>query len=162
MYFAGKYAIIRSAGIDPSVHVPMAHLVRYEVHADQRYRIVQLSHGFLLSFTLADGNDVCVGPQEWLYRTQEAAETGLDFVVAMNACWYAIASGHPADAKTELCDAAAGEHARAIERLDDRPLMGEALNVFRRPRDRDERGAGTSNPCAMPVGDELLPRSGVL
>ena len=101
-------------------------------------------------------------PQEWLYRTQEAAETGLDFVVAMNACWNAIACGHPADETADRCDAAASEHARATERLDDRPLMGEALNVFRRPPDNDEHGAGTSNLCAMPAGDDLLPRSRVL
>jgi hypothetical protein len=141
---------------------PMAHLVRYEVHADQRYRIVQLAHGFLLSFTVGDDGGGCVGPQEWLYRTQEAAETGFDFVVAMNACLKAIASGHAADEAADLCDAAAGEHGRATGRLDDKPLMGEALNVFRRPRDDDERGTRASARCAVPAGEDVQPRSRML
>ena len=92
---------------------PYGASVRYEVHADQRYRIVQISHGFLLSFTLRGADGLLLDAQEWLYRTREAAEKGFGFVVAMNAWWDAIASGCPADDVAEQCDTAAGEHARA-------------------------------------------------
>jgi hypothetical protein len=37
-----------------------------------------------------------LGPSEWLYRTFESAEKGLDFVMLMNAWWVAITRGYPA------------------------------------------------------------------
>jgi hypothetical protein len=125
----------------------MAHLIRYEVHADQRYRIVQIGHGFLLSFALRGANGL-PAPQEWLYRTREAAEKGFAFVVLMNAWWDAVASGCPADEVAEQCDTAASEHARAIEQLNDKPLMGAAVNAFRTPptNDSQREGASDSDP----------------
>jgi hypothetical protein len=139
----------------------MAHLVRYEVHADQRYRIVQLGHGFLLSFTVRDESGFILDLQEWLYRTREAAEKGFGFVVMMNAWRDANASGCPADELAEKCDIAAGEHARVVEQLNDKPLMGEAVNAFRRPRENDEPSKDDSILCAVPAYDNVLPLGGV-
>jgi hypothetical protein len=132
----------------------MAHLVRYEVHAGQRYRIVQINHGFLLSFTLRDGDGLLLDAQEWLYRTREAAEKGFGFVVAMNAWWDATASGCPADDLAEQCDMAAGEHARAWDLLADKPLMGPALNAFRRPRPSAAHSTSASHLGVVSLGGQ--------
>ena len=102
----------------------MAHLIRFEARDSHRYRIVQTGRGFVMSFTVADEAGLPLDPQEWVYKTREAAERGLDLVVLMNAWWDAAVSGCPAGDLPDRCERAASEHARAVERLGDRPLVG--------------------------------------
>jgi hypothetical protein len=74
----------------------MAEVLRSESDAEHRYRITQTHRGFLLSCMQKSETGLLLGPSEWLYRTQEAAEKGLKVVMLTSSWWTAITRGYPA------------------------------------------------------------------
>lgn len=109
----------------------MAELVRNESDTDHRYRITSTPRGYLVSCSQKGETGLMLGPSEWLYRTQEAAEKGLDFVMLMNAWWMAMMRGYPAGDLPGRCEAAAQDHQRVVERLNDQPLIGREVKELR-------------------------------
>jgi hypothetical protein len=60
----------------------MAELLRSESDTDHRYRIMRTERGFLVSSRQKNESGLLLGPSEWLYRTYEAANKGLDLVIS--------------------------------------------------------------------------------
>ncbi|MGC2781867.1 MAG: hypothetical protein WA418_40160 [Bradyrhizobium sp.] len=110
----------------------MAEVVRAESDTDHRYRIMRTDRGFLLSSAQKGQLGLLLGPAEWLYRTQEAAERGLEFIMLMNAWWTTIARGYPSGDLPERSRAASERHQEAVKRLADEPLIGEEVRDLRR------------------------------
>lgn len=108
-----------------------AKIVRSEIDTDHRYRITQTDHGYLLSCAQRNEFGLLLGPAEWLYRTYTGAEKGLELVMLMNAWWSTIARGYPAADLPQRCQAAAAEHTKLVQELDDVPLIGEEVRELR-------------------------------
>jgi hypothetical protein len=106
-------------------------VLREESDTDHRYRITRTDRGFLVSSRQKDQMGLLLGPAEWLYRTYEAANKGLDLVMLMNAWWTAITRGYPAGDLPQRCEAAVAEHNRIVEKLGDRPLIGTEVRELR-------------------------------
>ena len=114
----------------------MAITIRTEVDDDCRYRIVQTHRGFLVSCQQRDQLGIALGPAEWLYQTLEAAERGLEVIILLNAVARPMALGYPIDELLKRSEVAASAHREAIERLNDRPLIGEEVKALRRQTDK--------------------------
>ena len=116
----------------------MAEVLRSESDTDHRYRITRTDRGFLLSSSQKSEMGLMIGPAEWLYKTREAAEKGLDLIMLMNAWWITIIRGYPAGNLPERCEAAAKEHERVVKELGDEPLVGAEVRELRLRDNRDE------------------------
>ncbi|NKK59260.1 hypothetical protein GFM44_25565 [Rhizobium leguminosarum bv. viciae] len=115
----------------------MAEVLITETDTDHRYRITLTDKGFLLSCAQRGEIGLMMGPSEWLYKTREAAEKGLAFVMLMNAWWSAMTHGYPAGDLPRRCEIAGAEHADAVARLDDQPLVGREVKELRESQDVD-------------------------
>jgi hypothetical protein len=113
----------------------MTEVMREESDTNHRYRITRTNGFFLLSLRQRDEMGLLLGPAEWLYRTYEAAEKGLEHLMLMNAWWAAITNGYPIGDLPKRCEAAGAEHNSVVERLNDRPLIGEEVRELRRKLD---------------------------
>ncbi|MET3524213.1 hypothetical protein [Mesorhizobium abyssinicae] len=120
----------------------MAELLRSESDTDHRYRITLTPRGYLVSCAQKGETGLILGPSEWLYRTQEAAEKGLNFVMLMNAWWTAMARGYPAGDLPARCETAAAEHREAVKRLGDQPLIGREVAELRESEENDVTNSG--------------------
>jgi hypothetical protein len=109
----------------------MAEVLRAESDTNHRYRITKTDRGFLVSSRKKDEIGLFLGPAEWLYRTREAAEKGLELVMLMNAWWTAIMHGYAVGDLPQRCEVAAAEHNRIIEKLNDRPIIGAEVRELR-------------------------------
>jgi hypothetical protein len=110
----------------------MAELLRTELDTDHRYRITRTDRGILLSSQMRSQAGLLLGPAEWLYRTEEAATKGLEFMLLMNAYSAAITQGYAPRDLPERCEKAATDHKATIERLSDQPLIGREVRDLRR------------------------------
>lgn len=117
----------------------MAELLRSESDTDHRYRVTRIPRGYLVSCAQKGETGLMLGPSEWLYRTQEAAERGLDLVMLMNGWWTAMTRGYPVGDLPARCETAAAEHKRAVERLNDQPLIGREVAELRENEENDDR-----------------------
>ena len=113
----------------------MAEVIRAESDTDHRYRITRTQRGFLLSSTRKSEFGLLMGPSEWLYKTREAAEAGLDLIVLMNAWWGAINRGYPVGDLPERCEKASAAHASIVGALRDQPLIGREVRELREHED---------------------------
>jgi hypothetical protein len=109
----------------------MAETIREESDTDHRYRITKTDRGFLLSMRQKNELGLMLGPSEWLYRTPEAADKGLDFVMLMNAWWTAITKNYPVGDLQARCEAASAAHKQIVEESNDEPLIGEEVRRLR-------------------------------
>ena len=109
----------------------MAEVLRTESDTDHRYQVSPTDRGFLLSSRQKSKAGPLLGPSEWMYQTQEAAEKGLRLAMLMNAWWTAITRGYPIGQLPQRCEAAAAEHKEAIDRLNDEPLIGMEVRNLR-------------------------------
>ncbi|MBY5385339.1 hypothetical protein HFN62_30745 [Rhizobium leguminosarum] len=109
----------------------MAEVLITETDTDHRYRITLTDKGFLLSCAQRGEIGLMMGPSEWLYKTRDAAEKGLAFVMLMNAWWSAMTHGYPAGDLPPRCEIAGNEHADAVARLNDQPLVGREVKELR-------------------------------
>jgi hypothetical protein len=71
------------------------------------------------------------GLAEWLYRTYEAADKGLDLAMLMNAWWTAMTRGYPAGHLPQRCEAAVAEHNSIVAKLGDQPWIGAEARELR-------------------------------
>ncbi len=110
----------------------MAELLRSDSDTDYRYRIMRTDSGFLLSCGQKSEIGLMLGPSEWLYKTLEAAEAGLEYVMLMNAWWTCISKGYPSGDLPERCEAAATKHRDITKKLDDAPLIGQGVTELRK------------------------------
>jgi hypothetical protein len=110
----------------------MAEVLREESDTNRRYRITRTDQGFLLSLRQKDQMGLLLGPAEWLYRTYEAADKGLDLLILMNAWWTAIARGYPVGDLPQRCEVAGAAHNQVVEKLSDQPLIGEEVWELRK------------------------------
>lgn len=113
----------------------MVVLLRTETDTDHRYRLTLTDRGYLLSCAQRGEIGLMMGPSEWLFRTREAAEKGLALVILMNAWWSAITHGYPAGDLQSRCEIAGAEHAEAVARLGDQPLVGHEVKDLRERED---------------------------
>lgn len=109
----------------------MAQTMREESDTDHRYRITKTDRGYLLSMRQKGELGLMLGPAEWLYRTREAADKGLDLVMLMNAWWAAITKGYPVGDLQRRSETASAAHKQIIEELNDEPLIGEEVRRLR-------------------------------
>lgn len=110
---------------------PTVEILRSETDADHRYRITRTPRGFLLSMMQRSQTGLSLGPSEWLYQTEEAAEKGLKALMIFNAWWTTINRGHPTGDLPQRSETALAEHKEAIERLNDQPLIGTEVRELR-------------------------------
>ena len=96
----------------------MYDVIQSKSDSDHRYRITRIDRGVLLSCQKKLRPWRSLG---WLYRTEEAAEKGLEAMLLLNAMWDASARGYDIDDLTNRFASAAQKHREAIQRLDDRP-----------------------------------------
>jgi hypothetical protein len=113
----------------------MAEVLRQDSDTNHRYRITRTDQGFLLSLRQKDQMGLLLGPAEWLYRTFEAADKGLDLLILMNAWWTAIALGYPVGDLPQRCEVAGAEHNQVVEKLNDQPLIGAEVRELRKDLD---------------------------
>lgn len=113
----------------------MVELLRTEIDTEHRYRLTSTDRGYLLSCAQRTEIGLMIGPSEWLYRTREAAEKGLTLIMLMNAWWSAMTHGYPAGDLPSRCEIAGAEHAEAVARLGDQPLVGREVKDLRELED---------------------------
>jgi hypothetical protein len=70
-------------------------------------------------------------PCEWLYRTEEAAQSCLDVVMQFEAVWRAMTNGYPMDAAMKKLDQLTQSHGGLCERLNEKPLIGQEVRELR-------------------------------
>jgi len=109
----------------------VAEVLRAESDTNHRYRITRTPRGILLSCMLKSQVGLLLGPAEWLYRTEEAAERGLKLLKIFNSMWTAMNEGRPLGDLPSRCEAATVEHKEAIDRLNDQPLTGREVRELR-------------------------------
>ena len=102
----------------------MARCVLEDADNDYRYRIVETDRGYLLSCSQKGSLGLLIGPAEWLYRREEAARAGYEFVRLFHAYWIAMMHGLPNGTLPARCEKAAAQHKATVERLGDEPLIG--------------------------------------
>ncbi|MGO4560087.1 hypothetical protein [Mesorhizobium sp. 2RAF21] len=113
----------------------MAEVIRTESDNDHRYRITQTPRGFLLSVAQKGEIGLVMGPSEWLYKTTDAAEAGLEFIMLMNAWWGAINRSYPVGDLQQRCEQASAAHASIVGALRDEPLIGREVRELREQED---------------------------
>jgi hypothetical protein len=106
-------------------------VIRTESDTDHRYRITRTDRGFLVSSAMKSQMGLLLGPAEWLYQTEAAAQKGLEVVMLMNAWGTAVTRGYPTGDIVERCEKAAAEHNEVVARLNDQPLVGAEVKALR-------------------------------
>jgi hypothetical protein len=109
----------------------MAQILRTESDTDHRYRITRTDRGILVSCAMKSQVGLLLGPAEWLYQTEEAAQKGLEVIMLMNAWGTAMMRGYPTGDIVERCEKAAAQHREIVERLNDEPLVGAEVKALR-------------------------------
>ncbi len=101
----------------------MYDVIQSKSDCDYRYRITRIDRGVLLSCQKKQRPRRSLG---WLYRTEEAAEKGMEAMILLNAMWDASARGYSVEELTKRFVMAAYNHRDAIKRFDDPPAeIGE-------------------------------------
>lgn len=118
----------------------MVEVIRTESDNDHRYRITQTPRGFLLSSAQKSEIGLMMGPSEWLYKTRDAAEAGLEFIMLMNAWWGAINRGYPVGDLPQRCEKASAAHTSIVGALRDQPLIGREVRELREQEDHAIEG----------------------
>jgi len=113
----------------------VAEVIRTESDTDHRYRITRTPRGFLLSSAQKGEIGLMTGPSEWLYKTSDAAEAGLEVVMLMNAWWGAMSRGYPVGDLPQRCEKANAVHSDIVGALNDQPLIGREVRALREQED---------------------------
>jgi hypothetical protein len=108
----------------------MGEIVRTEVDAKHRYRIIRTENGYLVTARQRDHFGLLFAA-EWLHRTPEAANACLDVVMAFHATWRAAQAGLPTQGLERRFDEANARHKQMCEELKDEPLNGQEVRALR-------------------------------
>jgi hypothetical protein len=112
----------------------MGEIIRTEVEADHRYRIIRTDKGYLVTTRQRDTIGLLFGA-EWLHRTPEAANPCLDCIMAFNASWRASRRGVPMQGLERRFDEADSRYRKVCEELNDEPLIGQEVRTVRQSVD---------------------------
>ncbi len=106
-------------------------VIARDADEEHLYRIVRVTSGYLVTMRMRSRIGLLLSPAEWLFRTEEAARACLRYLKAFNRWWAAIVSGQSAEGLEREVRAAYELANDAMERLDDRPLIGEEVRDLR-------------------------------
>ncbi|MFI4986515.1 MAG: hypothetical protein ACHQF3_03660 [Alphaproteobacteria bacterium] len=91
---------------------------------------MKTDRGFLVTMRSKDRIGLLM-PCEWLYRTEEAAQSCLDVVIQFEAVWRAMTNDYPMDAAMKKLEQKTQAHTVLCERLNEKPLIGHEVQNLR-------------------------------
>jgi hypothetical protein len=100
-------------------------LIRSEEVSGEIFRLMRTGNGFAISYTseLFEG---LLPPSRWLFRTEEAAQVGFDFLVVTSRDWRAIERGDPPGQSKAESERLLRLSQEINERLNDHPVAIES------------------------------------